>query len=91
MVGASARRQRDSPAHALGEWTLEEMARPDREVPQLAVQDGGNLILARCPTAWKESLRVWGKPRPDWAIAERIKAALDPHAAMNPGRFVGRI
>ena len=57
----------------------------------LATREGGNLILSRCPTAWKESLRVWGDPRPDWAIAERVKAALDSHAAMNPGRFVGKI
>ena len=53
-----------------------------------AVGDGGNLILARCPTEWKERLRVWGQPRADWAIAERVRAALDPHGAMNPGRFV---
>ena len=57
----------------------------------MAARDGGNLILSRCPTEWKERLRVWGEPRPDWAIAERVKAALDPHGAMNPGRFVGRI
>ena len=41
--------------------------------------DGGNLILSRCPTEWKERLRVWGEPRADWAISERVKAALDPH------------
>ena len=78
-------------AHAQGEWTLDEMAQQIKKFRALAARDGGNLILARCPTAWKESLRVWGEPRPDWAIAERVKAALDPHAAMNPGRFVGRI
>ena len=53
-----------------------------------AVADGGNLIVSRCPTEWKESLRVWGEPRADWAIAERVRAALDPHGSMNPGRFV---
>jgi len=49
------------------------------------------LILPRCPTAWKASLRVWGTPRPDWALAERVKQALDPRGVMNPGRFVGTI
>ena len=78
-------------AHAQGEWTLDGMTRQIKKFRALAARDGGNLILARCPTAWKESLRVWGEPRPDWAIAERVKAALDPHAAMNPGRFVGSI
>ena len=75
-------------AHALGEWTLEEAARTIEPFRQRAVRDGGNLILSRCPTEWKERLRVWGEPRADWAIAERVRAALDPHGAMNPGRFV---
>jgi glycolate oxidase FAD binding subunit len=56
-----------------------------------AVADGGNLILARCPTEAKDELRVWGEPRPDWAIAERVKQTLDPKRVMNPGRFVGTI
>ncbi|HZW34398.1 MAG TPA: FAD-binding oxidoreductase [Isosphaeraceae bacterium] len=73
---------------ALGERTLEEAAGEIDALRRSAVRDGGNLILARCPTEWKERLRVWGQPRPDWAIAERVRAALDPHGAMNPGRFV---
>jgi glycolate oxidase FAD binding subunit len=57
----------------------------------LAVDSGGNLILPHCPTAWKGPLAVWGEPRADWALAERIKRALDPAGVMNPGRFVGTI
>jgi glycolate oxidase FAD binding subunit len=57
----------------------------------LAEDSGGNLIVARCPTEQKESLKVWGNPRPDWGWNERVKAALDPGGVMNPGRFVGRI
>jgi glycolate oxidase FAD binding subunit len=75
-------------AHGLGDWTLETAARQIDPLRQRAVQEGGNLILARCPTEWKDSLRVWGEPRPDWAIGDRVRAALDPHGAMNPGRFV---
>jgi glycolate oxidase FAD binding subunit len=78
-------------AHALGDRTLEAMAGEIERLRSSAVEDGGNLILSRCPTEWKERLRVWGAPRPDWAIAERVKAALDPHGAMNAGRFVGTI
>jgi glycolate oxidase FAD binding subunit len=53
--------------------------------------DGGSVILSRCPAEWKAALRVWGIPRPDWALAERVKQALDPRGVMNPGRFVGTI
>jgi glycolate oxidase FAD binding subunit len=56
-----------------------------------AVGLGGNLILPRCPAPWKDRLRVWGHPRPEWAMAQRVKAALDPAGALNPGRFVGTI
>lgn len=56
-----------------------------------AVQAGGNLILTRCPTAWKPSLPVWGEPRADWSVMQRLKRALDPAGLMNPGRFVGTI
>ena len=76
-------------AHALGEWTMDEAARSIEPLRQRAVEAGGNLILSRCPTDWKERLRVWGEPRGDRALADRVRAALDPHGAMNPGRFVG--
>jgi len=76
-------------AHALGDWTLENAAQQIDKHRGLATREGGNLILSRCPTDWKDRLRVWGEPRGDWAIGERVRAALDPHGAMNPGRFVG--
>jgi glycolate oxidase FAD binding subunit len=78
-------------AHTQGEWALERARDHIAKLRRAAVSDGGNLVLSRCPSEWKESLRVWGEPRADWAISERVKAALDPHHAMNPGRFVGRI
>ena len=52
---------------------------------------GGSLILPRCPTDWKGRLKVWGDARGDWAVAERVKRALDPRGLLNPGRFVGTI
>jgi glycolate oxidase FAD binding subunit len=78
-------------AHWRGETTLEAVA---LEIDRLRVEAeklGGSLTLPRCPTDWKDRLKVWGNPRPDWIIAERIKAALDPLGVLNPGRFVGSI
>jgi glycolate oxidase FAD binding subunit len=77
--------------HARADWSEEETALEIERLRGLALRDDGNLILARCPTEWKGRLRVWGEPRPDWALAERVKQALDPKGAMNPGRFVGCI
>ena len=76
-------------AHGLSEWALPEATRQIDPLCRRAVADGGNLTISRCPTEWKANLRVWGEPRADWAIAERVRAALDPHRAMNPGRFIG--
>jgi glycolate oxidase FAD binding subunit len=78
-------------AHALGDWTLGTAASQVGFHRQAALNTGGDLILSRCPTEWKDRLRVWGSGRPDWSIAERVNKALDPHGAMNPGRFVGTI
>jgi glycolate oxidase FAD binding subunit len=76
-------------AHAVGDWSLEAVAVQVEGLRRLATQGGGNLVISRCPTEWKDRLRVWGEPRSDWALGERVRAALDPVAAMNPGRFVG--
>jgi len=78
-------------AHALPGRELEALAVEVDRLRASAARSGGYVILSRCPTAWKDRLRVWGDPRPDWAVAERIKRALDPGGVMNPGRFVGMI
>lgn len=78
-------------AHALGSPDLAELALQVDRLRTVAVGDGGNLTVPRCPTDWKDRLQVWGHPRADWALAERVKHALDPRGVMNPGRFVGTI
>jgi glycolate oxidase FAD binding subunit len=47
----------------------------------------GNLIVLRCPTAWKAALPVWGAPRGDAWLTRRVKDALDPRGLFNPGRL----
>lgn len=73
---------------ALGDWTEDQAGEAVDALRAAAVRDGGNLTVARCPTTWKDRLRVWGEPRGDWTLAAGIKKALDPQAMMNPGRFV---
>ncbi len=52
---------------------------------------GGNATIPWCPTAWKNTLRVWGPPRADFAQMLKLKKAFDPDAILSPGRFVGGI
>lgn len=73
---------------AIGDWTEDQAGEAVDALRAGAVRDGGNLIVARCPTAWKNRLRVWGEPQADWTLAAGIKRALDPKGLMNPGRFV---
>jgi glycolate oxidase FAD binding subunit len=54
----------------------------------LAVAADGNLVLLRCPTAWKPGLPVWGRPRGDFTLMRAVKDMLDPRRIFNPGRFV---
>lgn len=69
-----------------------DVARSDALAFRARVEElGGGMVLSSCPTAWKSELKVWGSPRGDWAVMERIKTALDPAGVLNPGRFVGRI
>jgi glycolate oxidase FAD binding subunit len=77
--------------HALGEWNLEEANAEVYWLRSACKEFGGHTVVARCPTEWKECLRVWGEPRPDWVLAAKVKRALDPKGALNPGRFVGEI
>lgn len=73
--------------HALGEWDLDQAASKVDRLREDAARHDGSLVIARCPPPWKEGLRVWGDPRPDWRLARLVKQALDPNHAMNPGRF----
>jgi glycolate oxidase FAD binding subunit len=51
----------------------------------------GNLVLPRCPVAWKRQLPVWGQPRGDLGLMRSIKEKLDPRGLFNPGRFLAGI
>jgi len=71
--------------------TLERVQAMLKELTDVAVAARGNLVLPRCPPAWKQSLPVWGAPRGDAWLMRKVKELLDPRGLFNPGRFVDGI
>lgn len=68
--------------------TPEQVAAALAELHPLARQAAGNIVLPRCPAAWKARLPIWGEARGDVVVMRRIKQALDPRGLFNPGRFL---
>ena len=69
-----------------------EQARPMLEkLGAIAEKAKGNLIVTRCPPAWKTVLPVWGRSTADRALMKDVKAKLDPGNVFNPGRFVNGV
>ena len=71
--------------------TLERATAMLKVLLDAAVAAKGNLVLLRCPTAWKSTLPVWGKPRGDLELMRAVKERLDPKRIFNPGRFIDGI
>ncbi len=78
-------------AHTRAEGDFQAFSRELSGLRKAAIAADGNLIVNRCPLAWKPDLPIWGEPRSDWELMKKIKLALDPDGLMNPGRFVGNM
>jgi glycolate oxidase FAD binding subunit len=70
---------------------------PDRakaildDLGRLAAERAGNVVVLRCPPAWKAVVPVWGRSTPDRVLMRAVKDKLDPGRVFNPGRFVDGI
>jgi glycolate oxidase FAD binding subunit len=67
------------------------VARVLTEWRAIAAAGGGHAALTAAPLAVKSQVPVWGEVGPAGRIMQRIKAQLDPHNVLNPGRFVAGI
>lgn len=81
VVTAALFSGRESPesapiADVLGEWR------------DIAHAGGGHATLEWAPLAVKSQVAVWDDPGGAGRIMQRIKAQIDPHNILNPGRFV---
>ena len=70
---------------------------PDRakalldDLGRLASERAGNVVVVRCPSAWKAVVPVWGRSTADRALMRAVKDKMDPGRVFNPGRFVDGI
>jgi glycolate oxidase FAD binding subunit len=74
--------------HAAGDLTLADATAMLKGLTEEALAARGNIVLQRCPTAWKRALPVWGAPRNDLALICQVKEQLDRRGLFNPGRFL---
>ncbi len=56
---------------------------------QPVVRLGGSLVVEDAPLAARKGLDVFGAPRDNISIMRNLKEQFDPHAVLNPGRFLG--
>jgi len=54
-----------------------------------ATADNQCATIPWCPLELKREMSVWGSPREDFLLMQRVKQAFDPHGIFAPGRFVG--
>ncbi len=77
--------------HVAGELTAPRAAALVRSLRMLAEAGRGQVVLLRCPPAWKQAVGVWGLSRGDVGLMRAVKVKLDPRRLFNPGRFVDGI
>jgi glycolate oxidase FAD binding subunit len=77
--------------HVQGDLTPDQARAMLTALLDAAAEAQGNVIVLRCPPAWKGSLPVWGRPRNDAWLMRAVKEKLDPRRLFNPGRFVDGI
>lgn len=73
------------------ETTVEDAKKLLDILGRAAAEASGNLVVMRCPPAWKAVLPVWGRSTPDRVLMRAVKDKLDPGRLFNPGRFVDEI
>jgi glycolate oxidase FAD binding subunit len=69
-------------------WPLVRFSQALQRLLAEAKAHDGNVVVQYCPTEWKKSLPVWGRPPADLALQKAVKRSFDPKNIFNPGRFV---
>ncbi len=54
-------------------------------------QHNGHGLLVKAPDDFRKQNDVFGRPRPEWKVMHRIKAAMDPDNIFAPGCLPGKV
>ncbi len=76
---------------AVGQDSMSRLAEATTAVFESAARAGGHAAMPWCPTELKSHFNIWGPPRADWPLMQRVKSAFDPAGIFSPGRFAGGI
>lgn len=68
---------------------LKERAAVRQEILPAGERRNFRASIFACPPEFKSECSVWGPPREDFLLMQRVKRAFDPHNIFAPGRFVG--
>jgi glycolate oxidase FAD binding subunit len=68
---------------------VERLTQACHELFAAAQRLGGHAVIEFCPTELKRRINVWGAPRGDFALMQKLKQTFDPQNILNPGRYVG--
>jgi glycolate oxidase FAD binding subunit len=49
----------------------------------------GPSVMLWCPPKLKSEINIWGAPRGDYSLMQKLKGVFDPSSILSPGRYVG--
>ena len=78
---------------ALDEAALARLTQAAREMFEAGAgaEMDARAMLEWCPTELKRRVNIWGPPRGDLMLLQRVKQVFDPQGILSPGRFMGGI
>lgn len=71
------------------ERTIGQLAHAASKIFRVASEAGVQATIPWCPRDLKLRVNVWGEPREDFFLMQRLKKTFDPRGILSPGRFVG--
>ncbi len=69
--------------------SLRGLAQVSQAAFALAGRLGSHAMIPWCPLELKRQVNIWGHPRPDLDLMQRVKKVFDPEGIFAPGRFAG--